>query len=91
MVILNADHPDIMEYIWCKAREERKAWSLIDAGYDGSFNGEAYNSIFFQNSNNSVRVSNECVAECRSLSISSLIDESFSMYVSEEGMYASGW
>ena len=55
MVILNADHPDIMHYIWCKAREERKAWSLIDAGYDGSFNGEAYNSIFFQNSNNSVR------------------------------------
>ncbi|MCA9671182.1 MAG: vitamin B12-dependent ribonucleotide reductase, partial [Myxococcales bacterium] len=59
MVILNADHPDIMEYIWCKAREERKAWSLIDAGYDGSFNGEAYNSIFFQNSNNSVRVTDE--------------------------------
>ncbi len=56
MVILNVDHPDIVEYVHCKANEERKAWALIDAGYDGSFNGEAYNSIFFQNSNNSVRV-----------------------------------
>ncbi|MFQ5599042.1 MAG: vitamin B12-dependent ribonucleotide reductase [Candidatus Krumholzibacteriia bacterium] len=56
MVILNADHPDIAEYIACKANEERKACSLIDAGYDGSFNGEAYASVFFQNSNNSVRV-----------------------------------
>ncbi|HND11734.1 MAG TPA: vitamin B12-dependent ribonucleotide reductase [Pseudomonadota bacterium] len=56
MVILNADHPDILEYIHCKSSEEKKAWALIDAGYDGSFNGEAYNSIFFQNSNNSVRV-----------------------------------
>src|SRR5215472_10843859 len=56
MVILNADHPDILEFIHCKAEEEKKAWALIDAGYDGSFNGEAYASIFFQNSNNSVRV-----------------------------------
>ena len=56
MVVLNIDHPDIVEYVQCKAVEERKAWALIDAGYDGSFNGEAYNSIFFQNSNNSVRV-----------------------------------
>ena len=56
MVILNAEHPDIVEYIHCKASEEKKARALIDAGYDGSFNGEAYNSIFFQNSNNSVRV-----------------------------------
>ncbi|MFN2370999.1 MAG: vitamin B12-dependent ribonucleotide reductase, partial [Candidatus Krumholzibacteriia bacterium] len=59
MVILNADHPDIEEFIDCKVNEERKAWALIDAGYDGSFGGEAYNSVFFQNSNNSVRVSNE--------------------------------
>ncbi len=59
MVILNIDHPDIVEFIRCKAAEEKKAWALIDAGYDGSFNGEAYNSIFFQNSNNSVRVTEE--------------------------------
>ncbi len=59
MVILNSDHPDIVEFINCKASEEKKAWSLIDAGYDGSFNGEAYNSIFFQNANHSVRVTDE--------------------------------
>jgi ribonucleoside-diphosphate reductase alpha chain len=59
MVILNIDHPDIEEFIWCKAKEEKKAWSLIDAGYDGSFDGEAYKSVFFQNSNNSVRVTDD--------------------------------
>ena len=56
MVILDVDHPDIVDFIDCKVREERKAWALIDAGYDGSFRGEAYSSVFFQNSNNSVRV-----------------------------------
>jgi ribonucleoside-diphosphate reductase alpha chain len=56
MVILNADHPDIVEFINCKVEEEKKAWALIDAGYDGSFTGPAYSSVFFQNSNNSVRV-----------------------------------
>jgi ribonucleoside-diphosphate reductase alpha chain len=58
MVILNVDHPDIMEFIHSKADEEKKAWSLIDAGYDGGFNvpGGAYDSVYFQNANHSVRV-----------------------------------
>ena len=59
MVILDADHPDIVDFIECKVNEEKKAWALIDAGYDGSFTGTAYNSVFFQNSNNSVRVPDE--------------------------------
>jgi ribonucleoside-diphosphate reductase alpha chain len=59
MVILNAEHPDIEEFINCKVQEEKKAWALIDAGYDGSFTGVAYGSVFFQNSNNSVRVTDE--------------------------------
>jgi ribonucleoside-diphosphate reductase alpha chain len=59
MVILDADHPDIEEFINCKVEEEKKAWALIDAGYDGSFTGPAYSSVFFQNSNNSVRVTDE--------------------------------
>ncbi|MEK6607245.1 MAG: vitamin B12-dependent ribonucleotide reductase [Myxococcota bacterium] len=59
MVILNADHPDVLDFIWCKQREERKAWALIEAGYDGDFRGEAYASVFFQNANHSVRVTDE--------------------------------
>ncbi len=59
MVILNADHPDIVEFIRSKKDEEQKAWALIEAGYDGGLNGEAYGSVFFQNSNNSVRVTDE--------------------------------
>jgi ribonucleoside-diphosphate reductase alpha chain len=59
MVILNAEHPDIVDFINCKVEEEKKAWALIDAGYDGSFTGAAYSSVFFQNSNNSVRVSDD--------------------------------
>jgi ribonucleoside-diphosphate reductase alpha chain len=59
MVILNADHPDIEEFINCKANEEKKAWALIDAGYDGGIDGIAYSSIFFQNANHSVRATDE--------------------------------
>ncbi len=59
MVILNIDHPDIEEFIESKAKEERKAWALVEAGYDASLDGEAYSSIFFQNANNSVRVTDE--------------------------------
>ena len=59
MVILNAEHPDLVEFINCKVDEEKKAWALIDAGYDGSFTGTAYGSVFFQNSNNSVRATDD--------------------------------
>ncbi|TMD57941.1 MAG: vitamin B12-dependent ribonucleotide reductase, partial [Chloroflexi bacterium] len=59
MVVLNSDHPDIREFIWCKAKEERKAWALGEQGYDMSLNGEAWQSIQFQNANNSVRATDE--------------------------------
>ncbi len=56
MVILDADHPDILEFVDSKLNEEKKAWALIEQGYDPSFTGEAYGSVFFQNANHSVRV-----------------------------------
>jgi len=59
MQSLKVDHPDIIEFIECKMKEEKKAWALIEAGYDGSFGGEAYDSVMFQNANLSVRVSDE--------------------------------
>src|SRR6476620_9883771 len=59
MVILNASHPDIVEFINSKANEEKKAWVLLDNGYAGGVDGEAYSSIFFQNANHRVRVTDE--------------------------------
>jgi ribonucleoside-diphosphate reductase alpha chain len=59
MVVLDVDHPDIREFVWCKAREEDKAAALRDAGFDMSIDGEGFNSIQYQNANNSVRVSDK--------------------------------
>jgi ribonucleoside-diphosphate reductase alpha chain len=59
MQSLKIGHPDIKDFITCKAEEEKKAWALIEAGYDGDYNNEAYGSVMFQNSNLSVRVTDE--------------------------------
>jgi len=59
MQSLKVTHPDIKEFITCKTEEEKKAWALIEAGYSGDHNNEAYNSVMFQNSNLSVRVTDE--------------------------------
>jgi ribonucleoside-diphosphate reductase alpha chain len=59
MVILDVTHPDIVDFIDSKALEEKKAWALIEQGYDPSFTGEAYGSVFFQNANHSVRVTDD--------------------------------
>ncbi len=59
MVVMNIDHPDIREFIVCKWKEEEKAKILIAAGYNDAIDGEVYNNVYFQNANNSVRVSDE--------------------------------
>ncbi len=59
MVVLDIDHPDIREFIWCKAKEEDKAQALRDAGFDMSIDGEGFTSIQYQNANNSVRLTDE--------------------------------
>ena len=66
MVILNAEHPDIVDFINCKVEEEKKAWALIDAGYDGSLHRpRRYDSVAFQNANHSVRVTDEFMRAVR--------------------------
>jgi len=59
MVILDSDHPDVLDFVDSKMLEEKKAWALIEQGYDPSFTGEAYASVYFQNANHSVRVTDE--------------------------------
>ena len=65
MQILDVTHPNVMEFITCKTEEEKKAWALIEQGYSGSFGGEAYSSVMFQNANLSVRLSDKFMEELK--------------------------
>ena len=78
MVVLNADHPDVRDFIWCKAKEEKKAWALGEAGYDMGLNGEAWQSIQFQNANNSVRATDDFMR-------AALADEAWSLRAVSDG------
>jgi ribonucleoside-diphosphate reductase alpha chain len=64
MVVLDIDHPDIREFIWCKAKEEDKAQALRDAGFDMSIDGDGFKSIQYQNANNSVRITDDFMRAC---------------------------
>src|SRR5438045_40083 len=78
MVILDVDHPDVLDFVDSKLNEEKKAWALIEQGYDPSFTGEAYGSIFFQNANHSVRVTDEfmqAVVEDKSWTTHNVVDK----------------
>jgi ribonucleoside-diphosphate reductase alpha chain len=78
MVVLDTDHPDVREFIWCKAKEEKKAWALGEMGYDMSLNGEAWQSIQFQNANNSIRATGDFMKKA-------LAGESFDLTARTDG------
>src|ERR1700704_363945 len=78
MVVLDTDHPDVREFIWCKAKEEKKAWALGEMGYDMSLNGEAWQSIQFQNANNSIRATDDFMKKA-------LAGESFDLTARTDG------